>query len=164
MSEQFDFDEIDQSEQDEFPKEKSNLTGSKTTEARLCVVQALHQARTMETPVKLVMEQFLLHELPTRKVDNKLFKAIMNDLQDSMPRYEEMAQNHLKEEWKLNRVDSVALCVILSAIAELVVQEKTPEKVIINEFLNISKGFVKPEETKFINAVLDSISKVVRSA
>lgn len=162
MTDQFYFTTPNAQNFDDFPPEKTNLTGNKSTEARLCAVQALYQARLMAEPVPLVSEQFLIYEVGSRKINKKLFKTIMTTLAEGLARFEVMLQNNLQAGWTLERMNSVAIALVLCALAELVAEETTPKGVILNEYINISKGFLTPDETAFINGVLNTMAGLVR--
>ena len=51
---------------------------------------------------------------------------------------------------------------IEAAIFEFLYMHKTPVKVVISEYLKASDFFVNAPQKKFLNAVLDKISKLSR--
>ena len=64
--------------------------------------------------------------------------------------------------WSLSRIDSVSRAILRSALYELRECNDIPVKVIINEYIEISKSFFEGEEPNFINGILDKISKIYR--
>ena len=64
--------------------------------------------------------------------------------------------------WALSRIDSVSRAILRSALYELRECIDIPVKVIINEYIEISKSFFEGEEPNFINGILDKISKIYR--
>ena len=64
--------------------------------------------------------------------------------------------------WSLSRIDSVSRAILRSALYELRECNDIPVKVIINEYIEISKSFFQGEESNFINGILDKISKIYR--
>ena len=66
--------------------------------------------------------------------------------------------------WSLSRIDSVSRAILRSALYELKECNDIPVKVIINEYIEISKSFFEGEEPNFINGILDKISKIYRSS
>ena len=150
--------------EDVFPDDTKSLTGHPFTEARLCAVQAIFQANLNEQPFKEVAVQFKLFQIKKRKADKKLFIAILEDIgdQSTFERYQEMIQSGLNEKWTYDRLGSIEKALLTAAISEFYVKPETPKKVIINEFLNISKGFLKPDEVNFVNGILDKIAAQVR--
>ena len=71
--------------------------------------------------------------------------------------------NHLKEDVKLSKLDKVFQVIIKSAIFELMYKPKTSSKIIIKEYLNASNFFIDQSQTKYLNALLDKISKKLRN-
>ena len=69
---------------------------------------------------------------------------------------------HLKNDLNLNKLDKVFKVIIKSAIFELLYKPKTSAKIIINEYLRASNFFVDDGQTKYLNALLDKISKKLR--
>ncbi len=71
--------------------------------------------------------------------------------------------NHLKEDLKISNLDKVFQVIIKSAIFELMYKPKISSKIIIKEYLNASNFFIDLSQTKFLNALLDKISKKLRN-
>ena len=71
--------------------------------------------------------------------------------------------NHLKEDLKISNLDKVFQVIIKSAIFELMYKPKISSKIIIKEYLNASNFFIDISQTKFLNALLDKISKKLRN-
>ena len=69
---------------------------------------------------------------------------------------------HLKKDLNLKKIDNVFEVIIKSAIFELMYKPSTPEKIIIKEYLNASNFFLEISQTKYLNALLDKISKKIR--
>ena len=57
---------------------------------------------------------------------------------------------------------NVFLIILKSAIYELLYKPATSSKIIIKEYLNASNFFVDDAKTKYLNALLDKISKNLR--
>ena len=51
---------------------------------------------------------------------------------------------------------------IMAAIYEFMYMHKTPVKVVITEYLKVSDFFVDAPQKKFLNAILDKVSKLSR--
>ena len=64
---------------------------------------------------------------------------------------------YLKDGWKFKRLESQDQAILLVATYELI-KSDIPNKIVINEALEISKEYTYPESRKYINAVLDKIS------
>ena len=70
--------------------------------------------------------------------------------------------NHLNLDLSMKKLDKVFQIIIKSAIFEFLYKPKTSVKIIIKEYLNASKFFIDDSQTKYLNALLDKISKKIR--
>lgn len=149
---------------DAFPDTDASLTGDRRTEARLCAMQALFAVAGGTDPVE-VRQQFTA-QLKSRKADRQLFDTIFDEATDThteaAKRYHELTAAHLHETWPIERVDPVIKALFWAAGAELAANTKAPTRAVLNEFINISKGFCSPKDVAFINAALDGIAKKLR--
>ena len=71
--------------------------------------------------------------------------------------------NHLNADLNLKKLDKVFQIIVKSAIFELLYKPKISSKIIINEYLRASNFFIDDKQTKYLNALLDKISKKIRS-
>lgn len=76
----------------------------------------------------------------------------------------EEISNHLNSDINLKKIDKVFQVIIKSAIFELLYKPKTSSRIIINEYLRASNFFIEQSQTKYLNALLDKISKKIRSS
>ena len=51
---------------------------------------------------------------------------------------------------------------LMAAIYEFMFMHKTPLKVIISEYLKAADSFIDKSQIKFLNAILDKVSKISR--
>jgi N utilization substance protein B len=72
--------------------------------------------------------------------------------------------NYLSDDVKLNKLDKVFQVIIKSAIFEFLYKTNTPTRIIIKEYLNASNFFLEDSQTKYLNALLDKISKKIRNS
>lgn len=141
----------------------ASQTGHPRTEARLAAVQTLFSARSMAQEVADTAAD-LLPNVKQRKADAALYATIVAEAGEGATRYAAMLGAHMTDEWPLERIDPVHYAILWSAAAELACMPETPIKVIINEYLNIAKGFEgQPAEVGFINAVLDKLAAKLRA-
>ena len=76
---------------------------------------------------------------------------------------EEIA-NYLNEDLDLKKLDKVFQVIVKSAIFEFLYKPKISSKIIINEYLRASNFFIDDGQTKYLNALLDKISKKIRNS
>jgi N utilization substance protein B len=61
--------------------------------------------------------------------------------------------------WKFNRLSRVDLAILRISVYSLLFREEIPQKVTIDEAVDIAKTYGIDESYKFVNGVLDSIRK-----
>ena len=71
-------------------------------------------------------------------------------------------KKYLDSDINLKNHDNVFLIIFKSAIYELLYKPTTSPKIIIKEYLNASNYFIENTKTKYLNALLDKISKNLR--
>tara|TARA_Y100001970_G_C14117383_1_gene794378 strand:+ start:224 stop:628 length:405 start_codon:yes stop_codon:yes gene_type:complete len=72
--------------------------------------------------------------------------------------------NHLSSDLDLKKLDKVFQIIVKSAIFEFLYKPKISSKIIINEYLRASNFFIEDGQTKYLNALLDKISKKIRNS
>ena len=72
--------------------------------------------------------------------------------------------NHLNPDLNLKKLDKVFQVIVKSAIFEFLYKPKISTKIIINEYLKASNFFIEDGQTKYLNALLDKISKKIRNS
>ena len=93
----------------------------------------------------------------------KFIKDVVNGTIERDDVIHEEITNHLNEDLKISKLDKVFQVIIKSAIFELMYKPKIPSKIIIKEYLNASNFFIDLSQTKYLNALLDKISKKLRN-
>lgn len=66
-------------------------------------------------------------------------------------------------EWPVEKIGRVDLAVLRLAVYELTIVKKEPEKVIIDEAIEIAKEYGGDKSPKFINGVLGTILKGIKN-
>ena len=74
----------------------------------------------------------------------------------------ETIKKYLADDLNLKRTDKLLKIIIFAAIFELMYKHNNPTKVIINEYVKTSEFFLEKAQIKFVNAILDKISKNIR--
>ena len=93
----------------------------------------------------------------------KFIKDVVNGTIEREDVIHEEITNHLNEDLKISKLDKVFQVIIKSAIFELMYKPKISSKIIIKEYLNASNLFIDLSQTKYLNALLDKISKKLRN-
>ena len=93
----------------------------------------------------------------------KFIKDVVNGTIERDDVIHEEITNHLNEDLKISNLDKVFQVIIKSAIFELMYKPKISSRIIIKEYLNASNFFIDLSQTKYLNALLDKISKKLRN-
>jgi len=60
-------------------------------------------------------------------------------------------------EWPIEKISKIDLSILRLAVYELTIEKKEPEKVIIDEAVEIAKEYGNESSPKFVNGVLGTI-------
>ena len=93
----------------------------------------------------------------------KFIKDVVNGTIERNDVINEEIKNHLNSDINLKKADKIFEVIIKSAIFEFLYKPKISSKIIINEYLKASNFFIGEGQTKYLNALLDKISKKIRN-
>ena len=93
----------------------------------------------------------------------KFIKDIVNGTIERNDLITEELETNLKEDLILSHLDKLFQVIIKCAVFEFLYKPKTSSKVIIKEYLIASNSFLEDSQTKYLNALLDKISKNIRT-
>ena len=94
----------------------------------------------------------------------KFIKDVVNGTIERDDVINDEISNHLNTDLDLNKLDKVFQVIVKSAIFEFLYKPKISSKIIINEYLRASNFFIEDGQTKYLNALLDKISKKIRNS
>ena len=94
----------------------------------------------------------------------KFIKDVVNGTIERDDVIKDEISNHLNSDLDLNKLDKVFQVIVKSAIFEFLYKPKISTKIIINEYLRASNFFIEDGQTKYLNALLDKISKKIRNS
>ena len=92
----------------------------------------------------------------------KFIKDVVQGTIERNDLIEETAYKYLNEDLDLKRTDKLLKIIVFAAIFELLFKHNNPTNVIINEYVKTSEFFLEKAQIKFVNAILDKISKSLR--
>jgi len=94
----------------------------------------------------------------------KFIKDVVNGTIERNDFITEELEINFKEDLILSHLDKIFQVIIKCAVFELFYKPKTSSKIIIKEYLNASNFFLEDSQTKYLNALLDKISKKIRTS
>tara|TARA_B000000557_G_scaffold91410_1_gene73960 strand:+ start:20 stop:475 length:456 start_codon:yes stop_codon:yes gene_type:complete len=141
---------------------------NKKSSARLFAVQILFEMEINGKKINSILERLTDEYLieisrlnKTEKADKNHLIKILKGVTKSQKDIDLNINDNLIG-WSLSRIDSVSRAILRSALYELRECNDIPVKVIINEYIEISKSFFEGDEPNFINGILDKVSKIYR--
>lgn len=140
------------------------------TNARLAVVQALYQMEIAGVGVDTTVTEFRQHRLggdieghALHDADEKFFEDLTRGVVALQARIDPVIERNLAERWTLGRLDATARAILRAGVYEIVKRADVPAAVIIDEYVEIASAFFERDEPRFINAVLDAVSRDARA-
>jgi N utilization substance protein B len=92
----------------------------------------------------------------------KFIKDVVQGTIERNDLIEETISKYLAEDLDLKRTDKLLKIIIFAGIFELMFKHNSPTKVIISEYVKTSESFLEKAQIKFVNAILDKISRNIR--
>ena len=94
----------------------------------------------------------------------KFIKDIVNGTIERNDLITDELETNLKEDLILTHLDKLFQVIFKCAVFEFLYKPKTSSKIIIKEYLIASNSFLEDSQTKYLNALLDKISKKIRTS
>ncbi|CDE37566.1 n utilization substance protein B homolog [Mycoplasma sp. CAG:472] len=91
------------------------------------------------------------------EVENEFVKQVVYGCVTYKDKIDNLANKYMND-WSIDRIDKTGAAILRMAIYELMYTD-TPEVVVINEAIELSKKYSDDNVRKIINAVLDKIIK-----
>ena len=139
--------------------------------ARLGAVQALYQMDIGGTPLQQVVAEFESVRLGKEidgeqylEADAAYFRGILAGVVKEQVQLDPLIHKALTPDWPLARIDSLLRAVLRAATFELLKRKDVPAKVIINEYVDVTKAYFLEDEPKMVNGVLDHIARDIRAS
>lgn len=95
----------------------------------------------------------VLHQVNMVEDEKKALEDRVEKIMAKIPELDEMI-NQVAEGWKTRRMGKVELTILRLALFEMKVDEEIPEKVAINEAVELAKKFGGDESPSFVNGIL----------
>ena len=138
------------------------------TKTRLAAIQLVSQQLVNNQDIEIIKDDFDKYYRNT-KIDKSSEKIEynINFLSKLVSYYKKINSKKLSQEInslitferKFEKWDTINKAIMLVAISELKYSNNFKVKIILNDYLEISKSFVNLKDTKIINALLDKFTK-----
>lgn len=101
----------------------------------------------------------LMNELPASVTSMGYIKNVVLGVAEKYDELVSIISENLADGWRFDRISKVARAVLLLAVFEIKYVDDVPEKVAINEALELAKKFDEPDSSVFVNGVLAGVVK-----
>ena len=129
--------------------------------ARVLALQALYEADSVGHEVEGVVNQLLAKERLSEENANFTRELVRGVIQNKQ-KIDENIQNFAPA-WPIKQIPMVDRNILRLAIFEILLDNKVPVKVAINEAVELAKTFGSDNSSKFVNGVLGSVSTLISS-
>lgn len=125
----------------------------KRHEAREKALQVLFQLDNTELPIEEAIEH-VLEERKSNAFLEQLIRGTIEHKETIDATLEEKLEN-----WTLSRLPKIERTVLRLAVYELLYMQDTPQKVVLNEAVELCKVFSDDKSSKFVNGVLSKFTQ-----
>ena len=94
-------------------------------------------------------------------VDRVYLDTMCEVFRDKIDDINELIENNAKN-WSINRFSKIDLSILQIAIAEMLSDLNIPDKVSINEAIDLAKMYCEEKTPKFINGILGSVVNEIK--
>lgn len=149
-----------------------NINEGKRNNTRLASVKALYAAQinekinTKKSPAQLTVDIISFYfetEGKAKNLDQEFLVELIKGVCENQQILDDKIKSKLTDAWKLERLGPVLVGILRTATFEIMKYSDTHLKVIINEYVNITRSFFDEKEVGFVNGVLDKIGHEIRS-
>ena len=123
------------------------------SEARVEAFKLIFQAQVNDEDPQFFIEHMLEEHPESAANINYIKTAVLGVIEKNEELIEDIRKN-LTKGWSVERISKVSLAVLKLAIFEIKYIEDVPQKVAINEAVEIEKKFDDPDNSAFVNGVL----------
>ena len=145
------------------------LLAARRAGARLAAVQALYQMEQTEQSARSVIADFMEDRLglndegePVEEADPDIFKAIVDGTVERQEAIDAAIMRRLATGWKIERLDATSRAILRAGVYELIAEISLPSQIILDEYVSLAHAFFEGAEPKFINGLLDAVSRDIR--
>ena len=125
----------------------------KRHEARAKALQVLFQLDSTELPVEEAIEH-VLEEQETDAFLEQLVRGTVEHKEQIDAALEEKLEN-----WTLSRLPKIERTVLRLSVYELLYMKDAPERVVLNEAIELCKVYGDEKSSKFVNGVLSKFTQ-----
>ena len=130
----------------------------------------INQAKNSTPRVKIIQKLYSKALNPDAKIiyNKSQYKKFIKDVTEGTLEREELINqtitDHLGNDIDLKKTDKILKIIVQAAVFELLYKHNNSIKVIIVEYLKAAEFFLEKSKVKYLNAILDKISRILRKS
>ncbi len=109
-----------------------------------------------DTPKEAIENFYENYEENIKDVSREYLEMVINGVYDNKESLDKIIEAKLQN-WKLNRISKVNLSILRISIYEMKYVDDVPERVALNEAIDLTKKYSDEKSSAFVNGVLDRI-------
>lgn len=130
----------------------------KRRKSRVLTLQLLYQYEIRKEPPKKLLKEFWKERKGIDKDIRSFAESIFIGTVEQIGKIDELI-SELSLHWKLSRISMIDKNILRSAIYEICFREDIPQKVTVDEAIELAKQYSGDDAGSFINGILDSLLK-----
>ena len=130
----------------------------KRTKARECALQVLYQIDITKNDCKYCLQDYWHVNKDVDRTITEFANGLVKGTIDNVKKIDKVISGYATN-WNIGRMAVVDRNILRLATYELLFLEEIPPKVSINEAVDIAKKYGDKDSGKFVNGILDKISK-----
>lgn len=111
-----------------------------------------------ETPSEILETFVENYEGNIKELDLEYIKALLEGIYENKDEIDSKIEGSLQS-WKLDRISKINLTILRLGIFEMKYSDEVPDRVALNEALELTKVYSDEKSVSFINGVLDKVLK-----
>jgi len=92
----------------------------------------------------------------------KFIKDVVSGTLERIELIEDTITKNLGDDIQLEKTDKLLKIILFAGVFELLFKHNTPKNVVISEYVGASEFFLERAQIRYLNAMLDKISKLIR--
>lgn len=131
-------------------------------QAREAILKGLYTLELMEWDVDRIMEDIHKNDSPDEKMTQFIRKYIETVVANLA--FIDTEISRLAENWELKRIAIIDKNILRMALSEIHYMPDIPQKVAVNEAIDLAKQFSTLESSSFVNGILDAAMNEIDQA
>ncbi len=124
-------------------------------DARTTAMQCFYQMNINESYNDTAFEKCVKNAM-LNKSDADFAISLGKNFLQNVDAVDEIIKNHLKDDWKMDRISMIELAILRVSISEMLYLDDVPNSVSINEAVELAKKFADETSSSFVNGLLGS--------